>query len=111
MRAALESRSVLGYYFGMHLQDVVQVWEIWRAFSEVTESFKKPSDCPLTITEDDVAIIEKHIILLFDRASLNTHVNSARGQLLTKKGRPVDGLSPTKDALIQHTFRATYQSG
>ena len=86
-------------------------WETWRAFPEVTESFKRLSDCPSAITEDDWALIERYVILLYDRSSLNTDVNSARRQLFTKKGRPVDGLPPTKDALIQHTFRATYQSG
>ena len=77
----------------------------------MTVSFKRLSDCPSTISEDDWKLIERYVILLCDRSSLNTDVNSARRQLFTKKGRPVDGLPPTKDALIQHTFRATYQSG
>ena len=32
-------------------------------------------------------------------------------QLFTQKGRSIEGIPPTKAALIQHTKRATYQAG
>ena len=85
-------------------------WETWKAFPEVTESFKILSNCPSRITENDLTLIERFVILMYDRSLLNTDINSARRQLFTKKQRPVDGLPPTRDALMQHTFRATYQS-
>ena len=38
-------------------------------------------------------------------------VNDARKYLFTKKGRGLEGLPPTHDALKQHLMRATYQGG
>ena len=38
-------------------------------------------------------------------------VNDARKYLFTKKGRGLEGLPPTHDALKQHVMRATYQGG
>ena len=38
-------------------------------------------------------------------------VNQARKQLFTQKGRSIEGIPPTKAALIQHTKWATYQAG
>ena len=85
-------------------------WETWKAFPEVTESFKRLSDCPSTITEDEWALIERYVILLYDRSYLNTDVNSARRQVFTKEGRPVDGLPPTKDALSYSAYFQSYIS-
>ena len=38
-------------------------------------------------------------------------VNSARKELFTQKGRTIDGLPPTKAALVQHIMRPAYQAG
>ena len=85
-------------------------WETWKAFPEVTDSFKRLSDYPSTITEDDWALIERYVILLYDRSYLNTDVSSAMRQLFTKKGRPVDGLPKTKDALSYSAYFQSYLS-
>ena len=51
------------------------------------------------------------MILLYDSTSNLECVNQARMQLFTQKGRSIEGIPPTKAALIQHTKRATYQAG
>ncbi len=51
------------------------------------------------------------MILLYDRTSSEEDVNVARKQLFAQKGRPMDGLPPTKAALKEHTKRAAYQAG
>ena len=51
------------------------------------------------------------MILLYDRTSSEEDVNVARKQLLAQKGRPMDGLPPTKAALKDHTKRVAYQAG
>ena len=38
-------------------------------------------------------------------------VNQASKQLFTQNGRSIEGIPPTKAALIQHTNQATYQAG
>ena len=51
------------------------------------------------------------MILLYDRTSSEEDVNVARKQLFAQKGRPMNGLPPTKAALKEHTKRAAYQAG
>ena len=86
-------------------------WETWRSYPEVIEVFARLLNAPATIAECDFAVLERFVVLMYDRLSLCKTVNAARRQIFTKKGRPVDGLPPTKDALLQDTRRATYQAG
>ena len=55
--------------------------------------------------------VERFVVLLYDRTSSQMYVNSARKELFTLKGRTIDGLPPTKAALVQHIMRAAYQAG
>ena len=55
-------------------------------------------------------IIERYIVLLYDRTSKLGDVNECRRVLFAKKGRSNENLPPTKDALIQHVKRAVYQA-
>ena len=56
-------------------------------------------------------IIQRFVILMYDRSSDKMTVNTLRKHLFTKKGRQMEGLPPTEAALLQHTKRAAYQSG
>jgi hypothetical protein len=40
-----------------------------------------------------------------------TQVNDASKALFTKKGRSMDAIPPTTEALVQHTKRVAYQAG
>ena len=51
------------------------------------------------------------VVLLYDRTSNHEHVNDARKQLFTQKGRAIDALPPTREALRQHIRRTAYQTG
>ena len=55
-------------------------------------------------------IIEKYTVLVYDKLSKETKVNVARRSLVAR-GRTIDRIPPTKDALILHTRRAAYQAG
>ena len=55
-------------------------------------------------------IIEKYTVLVYDKLSRETKVNVARRSLVAR-GRTIDRIPPTKDALILHTRRAAYQAG
>ena len=61
-----------------------------------------------SLTEEDMSTAERFIILLYDRTSMT--VNDCRRNLFTKKGRSVESMPPTKDALMQHVKRAMLQS-
>ncbi len=65
----------------------------------------------LQIIEEYLEHLERFVVLLYDRTSSQLGVNEARKQLFTQKGRIIDGLPPTKAALIWDIKRATYQAG
>lgn len=55
-------------------------------------------------------VLERFVVL-YDRASTEVKVNEAQKHLFSQKGRPMDGLPPTRAALVEHTKKAAYQSG
>ena len=63
------------------------------------------------LTPEDVRIVQRFVILMYDRTSESFDVNENRRVLFTKKGRPVEGIPPTKDALTQHIRRAMLKPG
>ena len=87
-------------------------WNTWKAYKEVTPAFcalaAKPS--PQTIQEW-LGLLERFVILLYDRSSSQECVNQARKQLFTQKGRAIENLPPTHAALTEHIKRAAYQAG
>lgn len=86
-------------------------WAVWNAFNEVT-----PALCTLAEKPDEVEIgnalpvIEKYVVLMYDRNSVEETVNSAR-QCLFFESREIENLPPTQDALKQHLLRVGYQAG
>ncbi len=76
-----------------------------------------PALCTLASTpdpssvNDQLELLERFVILLYDRTSTEVEVNEARKQLFSQKGRAMDGLPPTQAALVEHTKRAAYQAG
>ncbi len=49
--------------------------------------------------------------LLYNHTSSQINIDQARLELFTKKGRGMEQIPPTKDALVQHLKRAVYQGG
>ena len=86
-------------------------WKVWMAFNDVTEAFCDLANKPSSINDESINLLERFIVLLYDITSNEHSVNKARQQLFTKKGRTIDGLPPTKAALIEHAKRAAYQAG
>ena len=85
--------------------------KVWSLFPIVDESFAKLSNCP---TDDDIAesmpLLERFVVLLYHRTSNCVDVNSCRRELFCK-GRAIDNIPPTQDALQQHVRRAAYIGG
>ena len=111
-------------------QTMKTAWKTWDNFPDVTSAFMKLTSTPSALSNESLAIIEKFVILMYDRISrLNkvsvdmtffviflTHeiflifafvIPLLSGQrclefLLTKKGRGLEGLPPTHNALKRH---------
>ena len=87
-------------------------WDTWNTYGDV-----RPAFCALGAMPDPLAIdewmqpLKRFVVLLYDRTSTEEGVNLARKQQFSKKGRAIDGLPPTRAALIQHSKRAAYHAG
>jgi len=70
-----------------------------------------------TATADDIdstsaamKIIERFVVVMYDRTSPCMSVNECRRVLYTRKNRSVENIPPTADALLQHVKRPALQS-
>jgi len=68
------------------------------------------ADGPKEIPDDAMIIIERSVILLFDRASTCTKVDRARRKLFPRKNS-VQQIPRTRAALDEDVKRAVYQGG
>lgn len=58
-----------------------------------------------------MVVLERFVVLLYDRTSEESEVDVAKKQLFCTKNRSIDAIPPTSAALLQHTKRAIYQGG
>lgn len=90
-------------------------WETWTKCAEnlqFTSTFMAlASPINESGVESHVEVLERFVILLYDRASTLSNVNDARKYLFTQKNRSIDNIPPTSAALRQHIKRAVYQAG
>ena len=82
------------------------------ACQEVTTAFSYLNDRPSQQqVQDAMLVLERFVIIIYDRTSPCECVNEARKVLFSQKGRTLESIPPTSDALIQHTKRVAYQAG
>lgn len=85
-------------------------WNTWKVFPEATEAFGDLLLMEDDISEPSMSVLERFVILLYDRTSDLVKVNDARKWLFTQKSRMLENIPPTQAALIQHIKRASYQA-
>ena len=86
-------------------------WDVWGVYPELTPVLSILKASPEDITEESMAVLERFVVLLYDRTSSVTKVNEARQQLFSKRSRELDSIPPTRAALDQHVKRAVLQGG
>ena len=84
-------------------------WNIWKTFDNLTEAFHSVIVDPDTITEEVLSIIEHFTVLLYNRTSLLSSVDAGQMELFVKKGRGMEDMPPTKDALMLHFKRSVFR--
>jgi len=57
-----------------------------------------------------MGLLERFVVLMYNRTSGHMEVNKARKQLFTQKARTLENIPPTQAALLQHVKRATFQA-
>ena len=85
-------------------------FQTWDIFPEITSTFAKMSTYPLSISEEDEKMIEKFIVLLYDRSTTSFKVDKTRKKLFSQKNSLFDNIPPTSAALKQHVRRAAFQA-
>lgn len=75
----------------------------------MTDVFLRLSTPPCHLISADRAVLERFVVLLYDKASNCLDMNSARRYLFTKKGRQIESIPPTSEALLQQIERAVLQ--
>ena len=87
-------------------------WETWNIFPEITDTFTALMQQPQHSDVDAALdLLERYVVLLYDKTSSSSHVNEARLDLFARKGRDVYHIPPTQGGLLQHVRRAVYQAG
>ena len=85
-------------------------WETWQVFPEVTDAFLNLLCMADDIGEESMVLLERFVILMYDRTSDIIEVNEARKYLFTQKSRSIENIPPTQAALTQHIKCASYQA-
>jgi len=64
-----------------------------------------------SVTDSEtVKVIERYVVLMYDRTSTCPSVNESRRIMYTRKNRAIENIPPTADALLQHSKRAALQA-
>jgi len=86
-------------------------WQAWNAHPDVTTAFVELGKCSseADITANTMSILERFTVVMYDRTSELSDLNSCRRQLFTKKCRSLELLPPTSDAFLLHVKRAVLQ--
>ena len=56
-----------------------------------------------------IPVIQRLVVVMYERTSSASSVNEARLQLFAHRGREIDVIPPTEAALLQHKKTAIYQ--
>ena len=107
MMHAFTGCDTVSYFKGI---EKTTMWNVWNNLDEMTNAFHYVLDQDTVDNDEFMGVIERFVILLYSRTSDQTSINIARKRMFTQ-GRHIDAISPTRDALIQHTKRSIYQGG
>lgn len=86
-------------------------WDAWKVFPELTPTLKALMMLPEDIDDACMGVIERFVVLLYDRTSSLRKVNEVRQELFSRKARSLENIPPTKASLAQHIKRAVFQGG
>ena len=86
-------------------------WQTWDVCVEASDVFAKLSQYPPTVGDDDLKVLEKFVVTMYDRSSTVECVDDAILEMFARKQRPYEAIPLTRAALLQHAKRAAYQAG
>ena len=81
-------------------------FRMWQSHHEILPLCKKLSSPVDSIAEQEIAALERFVVLLYSKTAAYDSVNDARKYLFSKKSRQIENIPPSQSALIQHIKRA-----
>jgi len=85
-------------------------WSTWNSYPALTQALCNLQTAGSVIQQRDVVVVERFVVIMYDRTSDCLTLDSTRKHLFTKKSRTLDLLPPTSDAFLQHVIRAVHQA-
>ena len=88
-------------------------WNTWTAYPEVTTAFNIISS-PILVThvsEELFSLLERFVILCYNRTSQNVSIDTERMELFRDKKRQMCNIPPSNGALPQKEIRSLLQAG
>lgn len=88
-------------------------WDVWNVhvFPQITDTFAALAATPNEISDAQMEVLERFVILQYSRTTSQTNINHVRQELFAKGNRALENIPPTHAAFVQHTRRAVYQAG
>ena len=91
-------RNAVRFHFFTRLRDVILRQHSWGKERNLCG---RPGKCTLKPQRLDINnpvfdVLQHFVVILYDRASLATDVNTARRELFTKKNRALENIPPTE---------------
>ena len=80
-------------------------WETWKSFPEVNDAFSELLCMPSEVSERSMLLLERFVVLMYDRTSESMEVNDARKQLFAQKSRNLENI-PSNPGSTQAAHQA-----
>ena len=80
-------------------------WEVLEVFPELTSALKELNPLPQMVDYSSLELIERFVVLLYDRTSNVAKVNKARQELFAKKSRTLENI-PHYSRSVASTHKA-----
>lgn len=85
-------------------------WKVWMSFREIDCVWNQLCTGTSDIDDECHNLLQRFIVLLYDKTSDIQNINECRRVLFTRKNRAIENIPPTADALRQHIKRAAFQA-
>lgn len=73
-------------------------WDTWSVYPEFTDALLQLSKAPSHIPDDTFEILERFVVLMYDRTSNVCKANEARQHLFARRSKALKNIPPPKDA-------------
>ena len=79
-------------------------FDTWTSYPAVTDAFLHLRDDPFNVTTETSQVIERFVVVMYDKTSESDSVNVCRKELFARKNRSIENIPPTKNALELHNY-------